>query len=68
LFLNLVFSVWLFIRARNIEAVLFTFLIAGFFVTEAVLNRSQGAMFLSLFLCLFLSSINMRNANSAVRD
>jgi O-antigen ligase len=68
LFLNLVFSMVVFVRARNVEAVLFTLLIAWFFLTETVFNRSQGVMFTSFFLCFFLSSTAGHNANSAVRD
>jgi O-antigen ligase len=54
---SIVLPMVIYCRNKNIEAFLFTVLIAIFFLTENVLSRAQGVIFFSLFQSIFLNLI-----------
>jgi O-antigen ligase len=56
--------IYFYLRHKRIEALLFTLLIAGFFVTESVLNRFQGVVFFSFFTTIYLTSLLDRQQNA----
>jgi O-antigen ligase len=68
--LNLGLQLYVFIRARMTEAILFSALILGFFVTENVLSRAHGVIFYAFFGSIFLViALNSRqNENPPLRN
>jgi O-antigen ligase len=52
---SIVLPMVIYCRDKNIEAFLFTVLVAFFFLTENVLSRAQGVIFFSLFQSIFLT-------------
>lgn len=70
LILNFIIPLYFYLKCKNVEGILFTFLLMGFFLTENVLSRAQGVVFYAFFYSIFLVMTfdTSRDENTFIRN